>query len=272
VLRDATGALQSMAVGLIVNFYPSQMAMQPFYTQNFPTVAVDNGFFSIELSDPKLSFSANPDTWVGIQVAGDPTELPRQHLAAAPYALVCGNAVGDITPSSISATGNISTTGNISAMGGVNVNGNTVIDSTGGLHANIPYAHVYSEAAQTTTTRNAWVTPAGFSVMAPSDGKYLIQATARAFCLATNDGWWKAAIYNVTTATRLAQGFGMGFVAGGYGACEGDTSVPITVVAPLKANDVVTLQFWIQGSGTPAVDLVGDGNGGGSITLLRVSN
>jgi hypothetical protein len=87
VLRDATGNLQSMAVGLIVSFYPSQTATQPFYMQNFPTVPVDNGFFSIELSDVSASFAANADTWVGVQVAGDPTELPRQHLTAVPYAI-----------------------------------------------------------------------------------------------------------------------------------------------------------------------------------------
>jgi hypothetical protein len=33
-----------------------------------------------------------PDAWVGVQVSGDPSELPRQHLDAAPYALACGLA------------------------------------------------------------------------------------------------------------------------------------------------------------------------------------
>jgi hypothetical protein len=34
-----------------------------------------------------LTFSGMPDAWVGVQVAGDQTELPRQHLNAAPYAM-----------------------------------------------------------------------------------------------------------------------------------------------------------------------------------------
>jgi hypothetical protein len=263
VLRDATGALQSMAVGLVVNFYPSQTGAGPFYNQNFPTVPVDNGFFSIELSDPKLSFSANPDTWVGVQVAGDPTELPRQHLNAAPYALVCTNATGDITPNSITVAGNGTLGGNLAVAGNV--------DITGSLGANIPHAHVYSETAQAMTSRNAWVTASGFSVTAPRDGTYLIQSTARVFCLATNDQWWKAALYNVTTSTRIAQTLGMGYVPG-YGACEGDTSVPITAVVALKANDVIALQFYIAGTGTAAVNLIGDVNGGSSITLLRIGN
>jgi len=253
VLRDGTGSLQSMAVGLIVNLYPSQSATQFFYTQNFPSVPIDNGFFSVELSDAKLSFSAYPEAWVGIQVAGDPTELPRQHLGAAPYAMVCDNAVGDITPNSVT------------------VNGHTVIDSSGSLATNIPYAYAYSETSQTTTTRNAWVSATGFSVTAPRDGTYLIQAATRAFCLQSGDSWWKSAIYNVTSGTRIATALGLG-VATGYGACPGDSTVPITAVAPLKANDVITLQFWITGSATGAVSFLGDSNGGVSITLLRIAN
>jgi hypothetical protein len=86
VLRDATGSLQSMAVAMQVNFYSSSTGTSAFYSQTFTTVPVDNGFFSVEISDPKLTFSSLPDTWVGVQVGGDPTELPRQHLNAAPYA------------------------------------------------------------------------------------------------------------------------------------------------------------------------------------------
>jgi hypothetical protein len=85
VLRGADGSLQSMAVGLVVNIYSSEMATQPIYSQSFTTVGVDNGFFTVELAGSKLGFSA-PDTWVGVQVAGDPAELPRQHINAVPYA------------------------------------------------------------------------------------------------------------------------------------------------------------------------------------------
>jgi hypothetical protein len=85
VLRDITGSLQSMAVGLVVKIYSTKDAEQPFYTQTYTTVPVDNGFFSVELAGDGLGFSGRGDAWVGIQVAGDPTELPRQHIGAAPY-------------------------------------------------------------------------------------------------------------------------------------------------------------------------------------------
>lgn len=94
VLRDAGGNLQTMAVGLDVNLYNAQNAAAPFYTQHYTTVEVDNGFFTVELAGSGLNFAGVPDGWVGIQVSGDPTELPRQHLDAAPYALNAGAADG----------------------------------------------------------------------------------------------------------------------------------------------------------------------------------
>jgi hypothetical protein len=112
VLRDATGSLQSMAVGLVVNLYSAPSGGKPFFTQNFTTVSVDNGYFSVELSDPALTFKGLTDAWVGVQVSGDPTELPRQHLGAAPFAFsaasldgsACSGCVADGMIAAVSAT------------------------------------------------------------------------------------------------------------------------------------------------------------------------
>jgi hypothetical protein len=90
VIRDAVGTLQSMPFSIDVNLYAMQTGGTAFYTQHFPTVQVDNGFFSVELSSPTLSFASAPETWVGVQVGGDASELPRQHLAGVPYALSAG--------------------------------------------------------------------------------------------------------------------------------------------------------------------------------------
>src|SRR5438105_3171556 len=86
VLRDTAGQLQSMPVSLFVKVYDSQAAMSPFHTESFNSVAVENGFFSVELSGDDLNFST-PDAWIGIQVGGDSIELPRQHLTSVPYAI-----------------------------------------------------------------------------------------------------------------------------------------------------------------------------------------
>jgi|GEM_PF-2714899 len=92
VLRDTTGNLQSMAVGLDVSLYASLAATTSFYTQHFTAVPVDNGFFTVELAGAALVFAGKPDTFIGIQVTGDPEELPRQHLDSAPYCFVAASA------------------------------------------------------------------------------------------------------------------------------------------------------------------------------------
>lgn len=104
ILRTVAGDLQSTAVGLVVNLYASKDATSAFYTQSFTTVPVENGFFSVELSGMSLSFDT-ADAWVGIQVAGDAAEMPRQHLTAVPYAFNAVNATGDITPKSVTVGG-----------------------------------------------------------------------------------------------------------------------------------------------------------------------
>jgi hypothetical protein len=92
VLRDKVGNLQSSDVGLVVRVYPSlDSAAQPFHTQHFDTVKVENGYFAVELSGQTLSFDMS-DAWIGIQVAGDSAEMPRQHLTAVPYAFNAAHA------------------------------------------------------------------------------------------------------------------------------------------------------------------------------------
>jgi hypothetical protein len=96
VLRNGLGALQSAAFGLDVALYPTASGGSAFFTQHFPTVAVENGYFSIELWGDQpgnsLGFSGMPDAWVEVQVAGDSGPLPRMHLDAVPLALQCNNA------------------------------------------------------------------------------------------------------------------------------------------------------------------------------------
>jgi hypothetical protein len=165
VLRDATGALQSMAVGVTVNLYNAQTGGTPFYTKPIPTVPVDSGFFSIELDDPTLTFNGQADVWIGIQIGGDPTELPRQHINAAPYSFICQNAVGDITPNSITVTANATVGGTVSVTGGQislgsqanqTLSGAQVATLTGGgnadaLHTHAGLSHAWIDAGPNDT-------------------------------------------------------------------------------------------------------------------------
>ena len=81
------------AVALDVSLYASMAASTPFYTQHFTAVPVDGRLLHPSSSRaPPLVFAGQPDTWIGIQVTGDPDELPRQHLDAAPYCFSAGSA------------------------------------------------------------------------------------------------------------------------------------------------------------------------------------
>jgi hypothetical protein len=106
ILRTNAGDLQSANVGLVVSLYPTPTGGTPFYTQNFATVGIENGFFSVELSGANLSFSV-ADAWVGILVNGDGAEMPRQHLTAVPYAFNAGvaNTLSGVLPVANGGTG-----------------------------------------------------------------------------------------------------------------------------------------------------------------------
>jgi hypothetical protein len=111
VLRNGAGALQSAAFGLDVNLFSVQMGGTAFFTQHFPTVPVESGYFSVELSGPALKF-AGPDAWAEVQISGDSAPLPRQHIASVPYAFsaasldttACSGCVQDGMIAAVSAS------------------------------------------------------------------------------------------------------------------------------------------------------------------------
>jgi hypothetical protein len=91
-------------------------------------LTLDAGYFSARLGEttpiPASVFAGGKERYLGIAVGADPEMSPRQTIDSAPYALVSDNAVGDITPTSVS------------------VGGTTVIDSSGkvGVGTAIPGA------------------------------------------------------------------------------------------------------------------------------------
>jgi len=145
------------------------------------------------------------------------------------------------------------------------------LDVNGTIKGNTPAVAAYSETGQTTTTRNAWVTSTAVQVTVPVTGKYLVQASARAYPIGAADNWWKARVYNQTQGTQACVFLGFGY-AGTGGFSKGDGTASQTTIASFNAGDVVVLQFSINGGDTGSVYLVGDGNGGSSLSLLRVSN
>jgi hypothetical protein len=132
VLRNGQGALQSSAFGLDVGLFPMQTGGTAFFTQHFPTVPVENGYFSVELSGNGLAFTT-PDVWVEVQVSGDSAPLPRQHVAAAPYAFSATNATnlaGQPGTYYVDTATDQTIKGNKSFSGNVNLAGNVGIGTT----------------------------------------------------------------------------------------------------------------------------------------------
>jgi hypothetical protein len=80
------------------------------------TITPDDGYFSAELGSvttfPAGLFSG-AELYLGVKVGADAEMTPRQAITSVPYALVANNAIGDISPNSVS----IGTTQVISAAG-----------------------------------------------------------------------------------------------------------------------------------------------------------
>jgi hypothetical protein len=75
------------------------------------TITLDSGYFSAQLGTGKafpagLFANATTNLYLGITVNSDPELSPRQPLLSVPYALVADNAIGDITPHTVSVGGN----------------------------------------------------------------------------------------------------------------------------------------------------------------------
>jgi hypothetical protein len=68
------------------------------------TITPDNGYFSAELGtvtplDPSIFTGAT--MYLGLTVGSDAEMTPRQPMVSVPYAITASNAVGDITPASV---------------------------------------------------------------------------------------------------------------------------------------------------------------------------
>lgn len=218
VLRDATGALQSMAVGLDVNLYSSATSTTPFYTQHFATVGVDNGFFTVELAGSGLSFSGVADAWLGVQVSGDPAELPRQHLDSAPYAFTAGglDCSGCVTTAMFASTAKVAMAGTadsakaLSCSGcvtGSNIAANTIgaanIAAGSLAHTHAPTV-MYGQSAQNinipglTQTEGCSACPSGTVVVSGQCQANSASALNLQKSFATTANMWCCDFYNTS--------------------------------------------------------------------------
>lgn len=119
-LFDANNSPIDGAATFVFSLYSDPDGGAPLWTET-QSIHLTAGFFSARLGAvtpfSKATFAdaaiAGTAVYLGIAVNGDAELSPRQPVLSVPYALVSDNAVGDITPHSIS------------------VNGATVVDSSG---------------------------------------------------------------------------------------------------------------------------------------------
>jgi Collagen triple helix repeat (20 copies) len=113
-LYDEKGAPVQGTLLVKFNLYDKIDAKTPLWTEKLD-VPFDDGYFSanLGLQTPFKGIFDGSARYMGIQVGADAEMTPRVDVNSVPYALVAGNVIGDITPTSLS------------------INGVTVIDATG---------------------------------------------------------------------------------------------------------------------------------------------
>jgi hypothetical protein len=113
VLTDAFGDFVDGPTDMVFAVYDSQTALTAIYTESrtgSDSVDVDAGFFTVYLGDLTALdldvLDAATELWLGVTVGTD-SEMDRVQLASVPYALFCRNAIGDITPNTITVGGTL---------------------------------------------------------------------------------------------------------------------------------------------------------------------
>lgn len=113
-LFDAAGMPVTGPLSVTFNLYDDAASMTPVWTETH-TITFDDGYYSVALGSttPLDTFFTGAEMYLGVAVGADAEMTPRAAIDSVPYAFVANNAVGDITPNSVS------------------VNGAVVIDATG---------------------------------------------------------------------------------------------------------------------------------------------
>ncbi len=114
-LLDAQSKTVTTLQQIVFTIYDTDTAGVALWTET-QSVTPDDGYFSARLGEttpiPATVFTG-VKRYLGVKVGTDPEMTPRQTLVSVPYALLANNAIGDITPNSIS------------------INGTAIIDNTG---------------------------------------------------------------------------------------------------------------------------------------------
>jgi hypothetical protein len=108
-LFDASGAPLGVTVAVQFSIYGAATGGAPLWTETHQ-LTLDAGYYSVALGST-ASFGAGlfdgSPRYLGIKVGTDAEMSPRAQIASEPYALVAGDAVGDIHPTSVTVNGQV---------------------------------------------------------------------------------------------------------------------------------------------------------------------
>jgi hypothetical protein len=103
-LTDAKDNPVTTSTKLSFNIYAAATGGTSLWSET-QKITPDEGYFSAELGSvtafPATLFTG-AELYLGVTVGTDAEMTPRQAITSVPYALVANNAIGDITPSSVS--------------------------------------------------------------------------------------------------------------------------------------------------------------------------
>ena len=107
-LFDSSGQpVTGTSVSFVFTVYDTSSGTTALWTET-QDISVDDGYYSAVLGNvtsmPSTLFDGST-RYLGIKVGTDPEMTPRLPMVSVPYALMANNAVGDITPSSITVNG-----------------------------------------------------------------------------------------------------------------------------------------------------------------------
>jgi len=143
------------------------------------------------------------------------------------------------------------------------------LDVSGTLKATIPSVHGGSTTTTTTTNRNSWI-DSSLTVTVPKDGTYFVAFNARLYGI-PSDTFWKARLYNNSKASEVVVAWGSGPLVSGT-TQVGDITTGNNTIIRLSASDIISLQYYISGTGTSSVNMIGDANGGSNVSMFRLGD
>lgn len=267
IMRDGGGALQTVPVNVTVKLYNDLNDTAALKTYNFTNVAVDNGYFTVDLDDPTIP-TTTPELWVGIQVAGDAAELPRQHVTSVPYCFEAKHAASATTATDLQCAGTCVSDAEIAAVAASKLTGTVAIANGGTGSATKNFVDL--STAQAIDGAKTFSKPLQAIV---GSVQYILGGANGD--IAQNSGLlvsWNQ-LQNTTGRTELINRKGSG--AGGFSFWNSasESSAP-TLLAAVGSNGMMTLSpvtdsggLFIDGSGVPTGGTQGVSIGNTAVTL-----